>query len=111
MKVEKIFLLKRNSEEGNVTQIDDNSDVVVLMEDGNRYIASFYTYESLDAIRKNNFASGENMNGRFFWSKHMLITNSCDLENVTEIVHHLIDEGDFKNVFGLLTTSSTHENQ
>jgi len=109
MKIQKIFLLERNSEEEDITATKDNKDVVLLMENGEKYIASFYTYESIEAIRKENTESGNNLNGRFFWSKYMILTDSCELESITQIVEHLIDEGDFKDVFGLLSTNTTHE--
>lgn len=106
MNIKNVFLLKSNPEEEGLSATKENSDVVVELESGEKYIASFYTYESINEIRKYNIESGENLNGRFFWSKHMLITDSCELENIREIIEYLVNEGDFKYVFGSLTTNS-----
>ncbi len=42
---------------------DDNSDVIVTIENGEKWVASFFTYRNIQTLREKNKASGECMSG------------------------------------------------
>ncbi len=104
MKIIDIYL---SLEKEPANESEEYTDVVVTLENGEKYIASFFAYGSIASIVKRNLASDKNLAGRFFWSKHMILTSSCDFDTVKEVVEYLIEEGDFKNVFGLLNENIT----
>ena len=98
MKIEKVFLSNEfdpEEEEYNNT----HTDVIVRLSSGERYIASFFTFQNMNQIRKENLASGYFLSGKYFWKKNMVLIDKCDKHHITEVIQHLIEEGDFKFVF------------
>lgn len=77
----------------------EHTDVIVELTQGDVYAASFFTYESLEVIRKKNQENGDFLQGKYFWSECMVIVEDCSLKTVKKVVVHLIDEGDFIDVF------------
>ena len=77
----------------------ENTDVIVKLEDGTRYIASFFTYRNVVKLETEHQQNGEYLNGKYFWSNNLVLIESCSKENVLEVVEHMIDEGDFNQVF------------
>lgn len=78
---------------------DENTDVIVEFESGEQYIASFFSFQSLNRIRSENLKKGAFLKGKYFWSQNMILIDDCKLETITPVVHHLIEEGNFKLVF------------
>tara|TARA_B100001115_G_C15831454_1_gene415031 strand:+ start:1437 stop:1736 length:300 start_codon:yes stop_codon:yes gene_type:complete len=82
------------SEESN-----DNTDVIVTLQDNNRYAATFFTYENIVALRMKNQKSGECLNGRFFWASDMILVERASRIEIEEIIEHLLDEKEFTSIF------------
>jgi len=80
----------------------ESTDVIVLMSNGDKRAASFFSYEYIKAWEARQKDAEENLNGRLFWVPNMVIVDKCTKESIIEIVQHLIDEGDFKTAFRLL---------
>jgi hypothetical protein len=74
-----------------------SSDVVVTMDNGYKYIASFLTYENLYELTENNVKTGAYFSGRYFWIKNMVLVDSCN--NLRPIIDHMVDQGDFQLIF------------
>jgi len=72
------------------------------MNNGDKHVASFFSYEYVKAWEARQKDSKENLHGRLFWVPNMVVVNKCTKESIVEIVQHLIDEGDFKTAFRLL---------
>ena len=100
MKIKEIFLIKGSSEQSKAEK--ENADVIVTMENGDKYIASFFAYDSILPIRDTHIETGDFLNGKYFWMKNMLLIDSCLHDNVKNVIEHLIDEGDFKDAFKLI---------
>ena len=81
----------------------DSTDVIVQMENGDKHVASFFTYDYIKNWKLKEKDSKENLHGKFFWVPNMIIIDNCNKENIIKIIRHLIDEGDFKLVFRLLS--------
>ncbi|MGB3467837.1 MAG: hypothetical protein WBA74_21295 [Cyclobacteriaceae bacterium] len=78
---------------------NDNSDVIVTFEDGDQYVATFFTYQNIKHLRMKNKETGECMNGKYFWASDMIIFDKIDRNEIEEIIDHLIKEEEFSQVF------------
>jgi len=99
------------AEAGNVSGESDysnyNTDVIVLIEQEDnhcnlvavKYVATFFTYDNIEELKAIHHKSGEYLNGKYFFFKNMVLINNCSKNNITEVVNHLIEEGDFSEVF------------
>ena len=81
---------------------EENTDVIVEMTDGNLYAASFYSYGNLDKVIARHRASGEFLDGKYFWVEGMVFVLNCEMNTIAEVVRYQIDEGDFDRIFKLL---------
>ena len=85
----------------------DNTDVIAQVEvDDNygkkrkaKYIATFFTYHNIFEMKTEHHKSGEFLNGKYFFFKNMVIIDNRSKENIVEVVNHLIEEGDFMEIF------------
>lgn len=96
-----------NNGSGKTRVENSNTDVIVLIEEDDdfngkreaRYVASFFTYKNIFKMKSRHYKSGEYLNGKYFYSKNMLLIDDCSIENIRIVVDHLIDEGGFREVF------------
>jgi len=102
LEVEKIFLTKNFCPDNLEDNSNTNTDVIVYLSNGAKYIASFSTFLKIESQRLEY-----SQNGKYFWEKNMILIDNCEEGNIKMLVNHLLEEGDFLNVFGLLTTNST----
>lgn len=49
-----------------VDRFDCNSDVIFELNDGSKWVATFFTYQNIETLRKKNQLSGECLNGIYF---------------------------------------------
>lgn len=78
---------------------NDNTDVIVEFEDGTRWGATFFTYGNITKLVEKNKATGECLNGKYFWSSDMLLVDEISRKSIEEIIQHLIRQGEFYNIF------------
>lgn len=99
LQIEHIILSVENQSSGNIDYEDEFTDVIILLENGDTYVASFFTYKNIEKQRAAHFVSGEFLNGKYFWADRMVLIENCALENVEEVVNNIIKEGNFFTVF------------
>lgn len=108
LKIKNLYLsaeLKRDS-------MDDvnnfNTDVIVLVEEDDengsrkknvKYIASFFTYANIFELQSHHIKTGEYLNGKYFYSKNMVLIDNCSIESIQAVVNHLMEEGEFREAF------------
>lgn len=98
-KIKSIYLSADEQGSEDISQKTDLTDVIVCMENGEKMVASFFTYQYLANWRKNQQHAVENMYGKYFWAPNMLLVDDCSLENINRVIQHLIEEGDFSLIF------------
>lgn len=76
-----------------------STDVIVEFQSGEKYIASFFTFDHVGAIREENLQSGNLMSGKYFWKKNMILVDELSKPNLRLIITHLLDIGDFRSIF------------
>ncbi len=101
--VERIFMTNEFHPDAIVDDFDTNTDVIVQLKTGEKYIASFITYQNVERTRKENLESGDFIKGKYFWKKQMVLIEDCKKETIGEVVKHLLEEGDFDAVFKKIT--------
>jgi hypothetical protein len=92
---------------GDMDPKDENTDVIVLLEESDetgkkstaKYIASFFAYDNIPELQSRHLSTGEYLNGKYFYSKNMLLIDDCSMQNVQMVVDHMLDEGEFWEVF------------
>ncbi|MEM9916970.1 MAG: hypothetical protein AAF990_02675 [Bacteroidota bacterium] len=97
--IERIFLSGLTDQEQGAAVEDGRTDVVVSFRNGDRYVASFFSYDAIAQMREAYRVSGEFMSGRYLWYQNMLLVEECSRSLVEEVIEYLLDEGDFKEVF------------
>jgi hypothetical protein len=58
---------------GEWTPIDDNSDVIVTLENGERWMATFFSYQNILSLAEKNRHSRECLGGKYFVAKEMIL--------------------------------------
>lgn len=97
--INKIILTKDIRKEKKLPVEEGNTDVIVTMENGDLFIASFFAYLGIQLLTKTHQSTGEFLEGKYFWAKGMLLIDSCDRKSIENVIDYLLDEGDFLTVF------------
>lgn len=97
--IEKIYLSIEKDSSDMFQYDSENTDVIVVMVGGEKYIAAFFTYKNIELLRQQNYQNGEFLQGKYFWAKNMVLIDNFDKHNILEVIEHLIEEGDFNDVF------------
>ena len=109
MKIKRIIV---ESEEkgpliGGTKHSNDNSDVEVVFENGDRYIGSAFTYSNIEWLRNKNKKTGECLSGAYFWASNMFIIERIDRKLIEEVVDDLIRIDSFESVFSRIESEKT----
>jgi len=97
--VKSIHLTAQNGDNENFDPKKGNTDVILSLEDGTKYIASFFAYENIDELRIQHQFNGDFLHGSYFWNKNMILVEECSLEFIEPVVQDMIDEGNFLEAF------------
>lgn len=84
---------------GGTKSINDNSDIEVIFENGERFIATAFTYKNIEWLRAKNKKTGECLNGKYFWASDMFIVEEINRQTIEEVIHELISSGYFEEIF------------
>ena len=85
--------------QGDFSEINDNSDVIVTFENGENYIATFYTYQNIEWLRQKNQKTGECLDGKYFYGTDLILIDKLNRVNVANVINHLIKEDEFFTAF------------
>ncbi|MEL7425616.1 MAG: hypothetical protein AAFN81_21675 [Bacteroidota bacterium] len=77
----------------------DTTDVIVELQNGDLLVASFLPYKNVSISIERNRISGDYLSGKYFWVDRMVLVEKCDPSTIEEVVHNLLEEGDFFKVF------------
>jgi len=99
LEIKNIYLSRELRKARSLVIEDDNTDVIVKMINGDIYIASFFSYASLNSISTKNRKKNDFLDGRFFWASNMMLVENCTKELIDIVVYHLIEEQQFVKVF------------
>ena len=101
-KIKKVLLTAEMKKDENGKSISGNTDVIVQLDNGSKYIASFFSYDYIKDVRDKNIKTGAFAKGKYFWDKHMVLVEECSLKVINPVINEIVNEGEFFNVFSLL---------
>jgi hypothetical protein len=78
---------------------DDNVDVVVNFETGERYAATFFTPQNIATLLERYRETGECEGGLYVWAAHMIVIEQLTKANVRRAVSDLIANAEFTRAF------------
>ena len=105
LSIQEIFLGREQPNQSNVEFNSTNTDVIVSLENGEKYVASFYAYANIRKLMTKHLESGDYLSGKYFWMPNMVLVDNCEKNNIVEVVKHLMNEGNFKLVFKNISKS------
>lgn len=97
--IDKIYISNERDEPGSTSDEEEETDVIVILKNGEKFHASFFPFGSLSELRRRNLKSGEFLNGTYFWSKRMVLVSDCSRETIEKVVLNLWEEGELGEVF------------
>lgn len=98
LEIKKIYLSTEDPEDNSFNH-RESTDVIVLLENGIKYVASFFTYANIEEKRCQNKQSGEYLDGLYFWDKNLVLVEECTLKTIEQVIQNLMDEGEFQEAF------------
>ncbi len=97
--IKEIWLEAEEWEDGEWNPYDDSSDVIVTYENGEKWIASFFTYKNIHSLVEKNKLSGECLSGTYFWATDMILVDELSRSRVESVIDDLIREKELETVF------------
>ncbi|VYT90689.1 hypothetical protein [Metakosakonia massiliensis] len=79
--------------------VNDNVDVEVLLDNGDKYTATFFTLTNIHYLFENNKKTGECHNGLYFWAANMILVKSLSEGIIKEVIYDLLKTGEFFSSF------------
>ena len=76
---------------------DDNVDVLIDLEDGRLFSATFFTIKNLLTLMKAYRDTGECAGGAYVWAKDMIVVESISKEAIRQVVADLIESGEIES--------------
>jgi hypothetical protein len=79
---------------------DSNADVHFVLDDGTKWCASFFTYKNLISLSEKNKETGENLNGKYFYSEKPVFIEKMNKQTIIFVLNDIIEnEKELKSVF------------
>jgi hypothetical protein len=78
---------------------DTDTDVLVTWEDGDRWVASFITYQHVKTVTERYKKTGECLSGAYFWTSDMILVDEATRQQIEEVIKDLIQTDYFESVF------------
>ncbi len=84
---------------GRWTPADDNSDVIVTFESGERWVATFFSYQNILSLREKNRETGECLGGKYFCATDMILVDEVSRGRIEEVAAEMLDQKEFDTFF------------
>jgi len=78
---------------------DDNADVIVTLANGEKWIATFFTYKNILSIAEKNKTTSECLAGAYFWATDMILVEELSRGKIESVVADLINQNEFEHAF------------
>jgi hypothetical protein len=85
--------------EGHWNYENDNTDVIVTLTSGEKYVGSFFTYSNIAELTAKNKRTGANLNGKYLWSIDMILIDKCSRIDIEKVIQELINQDELTSIF------------
>lgn len=82
---------------------DSNTDVIVTLSTGERYVATFFTYQNIITLTNKNRLTGEWLSGQYFWATDMILVGKIDPLLIRQVIDDLINDNCWPAAFTLIS--------
>jgi hypothetical protein len=82
-----------------LNRADDNVDAEVILKNGDRYVATFFTLKNIESLMKKYRDTGECNRGQYFWAADLVVVSEITEEIVHDTIADLIRTGEFTKAF------------
>ena len=82
--------------------LDDNSDVIVTLEDGSRWAALFSTYQNIKTLAEKNRRTGECLSGQYLDIPHLILVEELSRPLIEAVVEDIAQNGTLAACFACL---------
>ncbi|MCI8422434.1 MAG: hypothetical protein HFF50_02715 [Lawsonibacter sp.] len=89
--------------------LDDNSDVIVTLEDGSRWGATFVTYRNVETLVAKNRQTGECLSGRYLDISHLVLVEALTRPLIEAVVEDILQAETLEPCFARLTDAVDKE--
>jgi hypothetical protein len=73
--------------------------VIVTFESGERWVATFFSYQNILSLREKNRATGECLGGKYFSATDMILVDEVSRERIEEVVAEMLGQKEFATYF------------
>lgn len=73
--------------------LGDNSDIIVTLEDGSRWAATFATYRNVERLAAKNRRTGECLSGQYLGIPHLILVEELSRSLVEAVVEDILQNG------------------
>lgn len=80
-------------------ETDENADVIVEFDSGEKFWATFVTYKNLTTLTQKYEDSGECLAGKYFWTANMVLTSKINGSMINNVIDDFIGNGQFEMAF------------
>jgi hypothetical protein len=84
---------------GGWTPVDDNSNVWVVFENGEKWTGIFFSYQNILSLRDKNEQTGECLNGKYFCAENMILIDEISRESIESVIKEMIEKNEFDTYF------------
>lgn len=92
---------------GSYDENDDNMDVIFTLDNGTKWVASFFTYQNILSLSRKNRTTGECLNGLYFCAADMILIERLNKDDIQKVLEDMIKE----NVIEVYCTEITDDDE
>ena len=98
-RIQQIYLTRDIRKTHNLKVEDDNTDVILKTKEGEMFVASFFSYNSIKRNALKNQSTHAYLQGQYFLATNVVFVEECSRELIELVVKDLEAEGNLENVF------------
>lgn len=75
---------------------DCNSDVIFEVNDGSKWIATFFTYKNIETLHKKNQLTGECLAGTYFCATDMILISEMSEKVIKAVLQEMLSKNELE---------------
>lgn len=97
--ITKISLTAAHPDNAAIDYEDLNTDVIVQFDNGDQYIATFFSVKNLEGMLEEHKRSDEYLSEEYYKVLDAVLINDFRNKKLLSVIEHMMVEGDFQVVF------------
>lgn len=97
--IKKISLTAAYLSDALIDYQDLNTDVIVQFQNGDEYVATFFSVKNLERIIQEHKKSSDYLSEEYYRILNAVLVDDLSTTRLMSVIEHMIIEGDFQLVF------------